>query len=465
MYQAVFYEKRRNKIHIWDDRKGHIVVPYKKYAYVKNSVGFHHTLDGEKVKKVYQWDDDDPNLFESDVPITTRFLVDQYTDSDEPSEGIRTLFFDIEVEVVDGFPDVMKANEKITSIAYYDEMLEKYFCYTLDAKQKLGNYEKDDIIVELFTSENDLLTAFYRKYAEISPHILSGWNLEFFDIPYLYNRTVNVLGKSVADMLSPIRNVMYSEYKKKHNIAGVSILDYLTLYRKFSPIQQSSYRLDYIGEVEVGMKKVEYQGTLNDLYENDLQKFIDYNIRDVRILIELDKKLDYINIARGIAHLGHVPYEDVMMSSRYLEGAILVYLKKISVVAPNKPKNIYKRDDDDKFAGAYVQSPQQGRHDWVFDLDITSMYPSVIRSLNISPETKVGKVKGWNAEEYLKKDLVKDYILCSRDGKEIDTIDNKGLQSYLEETGLSISSNGIMYRTDKQGLIPALLTKWFNERV
>ena len=146
MYQAVFYEKRRNKIHIWDDRKGHIVVPYKKYAYVKNSAGFHHTLDGEKVKKVYQWDDDDPNLFESDVPITTRFLVDQYTDSDEPSEGIRTLFFDIEVEVVDGFPDVMKANEKITSIAYYDEMLEKYFCYTLDAKQKLGNYEKDDII-------------------------------------------------------------------------------------------------------------------------------------------------------------------------------------------------------------------------------------------------------------------------------------------------------------------------------
>ena len=124
MYQAVFYEKRRNKIHIWDDRKGHIVVPYKKYAYVKNSVGFHHTLDGEKVKKVYQWDDDDPNLYESDVPITTRFLVDQYTDSDEPSEGIRTLFFDIEVEVVDGFPDVMKANEKITSIAYYDEMLE-----------------------------------------------------------------------------------------------------------------------------------------------------------------------------------------------------------------------------------------------------------------------------------------------------------------------------------------------------
>ena len=465
MYQAIHYEKRKNKIHVWDDLKGHLIVPYRKYAYVKNSTGLHYTLDGDKVKKVTQWDNDDPNLFESDVPITTRFLVDQYTDSDDVSEGIRTLFFDIEVEVVDGFPDVMKANEKITSIAFYDEMIQKYYCYTLDEKRTIQNYEKDDEIVELFTSEHDLLTKFYQKYAEIQPHILSGWNSEFFDIPYLYNRTVNVLGKPVADMLSPIRDVYYNEYKKKHNIAGVSCLDYLTLYRKFSPIQQSSYRLDYIGEVEVGMKKVSYEGTLNDLYEKDLQTFIDYNIRDVRILIELDKKLDYIGIARGIAHLGHVPYEDVMMSSRYLEGAILVYLKKIGVVAPNKPKNVYKRGEDDKFAGAYVQSPQQGRHDWVYDLDITSMYPSVIRSLNISPETKVGKVDGWDAEEFLKKDLVKTYTLKNRDGKKIDTISNKDFGKYLEETGLSISSNGIMYRTDKQGLIPALLTKWFNERV
>ena len=464
MYQALHYDRRKNKIHVWDDKKGHLIIPFKKYAYVKSPTGFHHTLDGDKVKKVYDWDNEDPNLYESDVPIPTRFLVDQYTDSDEPSEGVRTLFFDIEVEVVDGFPDVMKANEKITSIAFYDELTEKYFCYTLDVKGKLQNYEREDTIVKLFKTEYELLNQFYIKYSEIQPHILSGWNIEFFDIPYLYNRSVKVLGQSVANMLSPIRNVIYSEYKKKHNIAGVSILDYLTLYRKFSFIQQSSYRLDYIGEIEVGMKKIEYQGTLNDLYEKDLDKFIEYNIRDVRILIELDKKLDFINIARGIAHLGHVPYEDVMMSSRYLEGAILVYLKKIGVVAPNKPPRP-KKLDNDKFAGAYVQPPQRGRHDWVYDLDITSMYPSVIRSLNISPETKVGKIEGWNAEEFLKKDLVKNYTLCNRDGKKIDTIDNKGLESYLSDSGLSVASNGVMYRTDKQGLIPALLTKWFNERV
>ena len=464
MYQAIHYEKRKNKIHLWDDKKGHLIIPFKKYAYVKNQTGLHFTLDGDKVKKVYEWDNDDPNLFESDVPILTRFLVDQYTDSDELSKGVRTLFFDIEVEVVDGFPDVMKANEKITSIAFYDELLEKYYCYTLDEKRTIQNYEKGDEIVELFTSEYELLTKFYQKYAEIQPHILSGWNSEFFDIPYLYNRSVNVLGKSVADMLSPIRDVYYNEYKKKHNIAGVSSLDYLQLYRQFTYTQQSSYRLDYIGEIEVGMKKVDYEGTLNDLYEKDLQTFIDYNIRDVRILVELDKKLDFINIARGIAHLGHVPYEDVNMSSRWLEGAILVYLKKIGVVAPNKPPRP-KKLEDDKFAGAYVQPPQKGKHDWVYDLDITSMYPSVIRSVNISPETKVGRVDGWNAEEHLKKDLVKTYTLYNRDGKKIDTISNTDLTEYLENTGLSIASNGVMYRTDKQGLIPALLEKWFNERV
>ena len=367
--------------------------------------------------------------------------------------------------MVDGFPDVEKAETAITSIAIYDEIMKKYICYTLDSKNTIQNYENGDTSVELFKTENELLTRFYQKYAEINPTILSGWNIDYFDIPYLYNRTVRVLGSEVAKMLSPIRHCYYNEYKKKFVIAGVSVLDYLALYKKFSPIQQSSYRLDYIGEVEVGMKKIEYDGTLNDLFENDLQKFIDYNIRDVRILVELNDKLDYIGVACGIAHLGHVPYEDVFMSSRYLEGAILVYLKKMGIVAPNKPRNPKRRGDDEKFSGAYVQDPQKGKHDWVYDLDITSMYPSVIRSLNISPETKVGQVLEWDVDQYLKTGHTKTYSMINTKGKEIQQITNTELESYLDETGLSISSNGVMYRTDKQGLIPALLTKWFNERV
>lgn len=465
MYQNIYFENRKQKVHLWDDKKGYITFPYKKYAYIENSGGNSFTLDGKRVKKIYKWEPGTKGLYESDVPQTTRVLVDQYTDSDEPSVGHRKLFFDIEVEVTEGFPDVMKAYNMITSIALYDDTTSTYYTFVTDPKKQIEDYKKDDTIVEFYDTEHAMLTRFFQKYNQIKPTIISGWNSEFFDIPYLYNRAVRILGGAVANSLSPIGQVYYNEYKKKHHIAGVSSMDYLILYKKFSFIQQTSYRLDHIGEIEVGMKKVEYTGTLNDLYENHLQKFIDYNIRDVRILVELDKKLDFIDIARGIAHLGHIPYDDVMMSSRYLEGAILVYLKKINVVAPNKPPRPKDMDSGDKFTGAYVQSPQQGRHEWVFDLDITSMYPSVIRSLNISPETKIGTVEGWDAEEYLKKGLKKTYTIKGKDGKEMGTMTNTELKDYFEKTKASIASNGVMYNTDKQGLIPALLTKWFNERV
>jgi len=451
-------------MHLWDDVKGHLEIPFRKYAYVKHPSGQHVSLYGDRLKKVTQFDKDDPTLHESDVPPTTRFLVDQYGDSDEASTGHRIMFFDIEVEVTEGFPDVMKAQNPITSIALYDSVSEKYYTYVFDPKNRIKSYTKDDQVVEIYETEYEMLNQFFQKYLEIRPTIVSGWNSEFFDIPYLYNRAVRVLGPEVANLLSPISQVIYSEYKKKHTIAGVSSLDYLQLYRQFTFTQQSSYRLDYIGEVEVGMKKVDYTGTLNDLYDNDLQTFIDYNIRDVKILVELDKKLDFIEIARGIAHLGHVPYEDINMSSRWLEGAILVYLKKLGVVAPNKPPRP-KKLNDDKFTGAYVQEPQAGKHKWVYDLDITSMYPSVIRSLNISPETKIGKVTGWNEEEFINNKTQKTYTMLNKKGKEMGKMTKPELQQYLDEAEVSISSNGIIYRTDKQGLIPALLEKWFNERV
>jgi len=464
MYQNIHYEIRKQRMHVWDDQKGHLVIPYKKYAYIKHPNGQHVSLYGDRLKKVTTWEENESTLHESDVPPTTRFLVDNYGDSDELSTGHRIMFFDIEVEVTDGFPDVQKAQNVITSIALYDCLTDKYFTYCYDAEKRIKSYTKDDEVVEFYDTEYEMLNKFFQKYLEIRPTIVSGWNSEFFDIPYLYNRAVRVLGANVANLLSPISEVIYSEYKKKHTIAGVSSLDYLQLYRQFTFGQKSSYRLDHIGEIEVGMKKVEYTGTLDDLYAKDLQTFIDYNIRDVRILVELDRKLDFINVARGIAHLGHIPYEDIQMSSRWLEGAILVYLKKIGVVAPNKPPRP-KQHLEDKFAGVYVQDPQSGKHDWVYDLDITSMYPSVIRSLNISPETKVGKVVGWDEEQFLKKDNKKTYTMLNKKGKEMGKMTERELQQYFDEAQVSIASNGVMYRTDKQGLIPALLEKWFNERV
>ena len=455
-------------MHVWDDKAGHLTFRYKKYAYTKNRNGTYLSLYGDKLTRINKWDEDQPDLFESDVNPEIRVLVDNYTDSDDVSEGHRVMIFDIEVEVTDGFPDVARAENKITSIAFNDPVLDKYYCYVLDPTDKLNlgkerTRDDGDTIVS-FYDEYDLLNAFYKKYMEIQPTILTGWNVEFFDVPYLYNRSQQVLGQEIANLLSPIQIVRWNSFKKRYIIAGVSTLDYLSLYKRFTFSQKTSYRLDAIGEDEVGEKKVSYEGTLNDLYENNLEKFVQYNIQDVKLVKKLDDKLDFIEIARGLAHLGHVPYESIYMSSHYLEGAILVYLKKNNIVAPNKPPRPETFNAEDKFTGAYVQDPQRGKHDWVYDLDITSMYPSCIMSLNISPETKLGKIQGWNPEEFLDKKNKKTYSITQ--GKNtLGVFTETELKNFLSNRDVSVATNGVMYRSDKDGLLPALLRKWFDERV
>ena len=459
MYQNIYYERRTNMVHIWDDKSGHLKIPFKKYAYVKHSSGNFTSLYGDKLQKVYKWDEHD-EVFEADVPTETRVLVDEYTDSNDMSEGHRLLNIDIEVEVEDGFPDPAIAAQKITSIAIHDDVADQYTVFVLG---DLVDKEKGNVFIRGYKSEEELLQGFFQKYLEINPTLITGWNIDYFDIPYLYNRTVRVLGQEFANCLSPIAQVNWSDFKNRYKIAGVSCLDYLALYKLFTYTQQSSYRLDYIGKLEVNMGKIEYDGSLNDLYKTDLDKFIEYNLVDVQIVKALDDKLKLIDLVRGVAHLGHIPYEDVYHSSRYLEGAILVYLKKIQVVAPNKKANRLVKGKDDKFTGAYVQDPQVGRHEWIFDLDVTSMYPSVIMSLNISPEMKVGKVNGWSAEEFM-KNTEKSYTVNIIGNKDV-VLNQTELSNMLNGEKLSISSNGILYRTDKQGLIPSLLDTWFNERV
>ena len=170
-------------------------------------------------------------------------------------------------------------------------------------------------------------------------------------------------------------------------------MDYIELYKKFSGKNEPSYTLGAIGKKVVNIDKITYTGSLNDLYRDDIQKYIEYNLNDVKIVVALDKKLQFIDLARRICHTGHVGYEQFGTSSRYLEGAILMYLRRQGRVAPNKPlegREEYEQrleDGEEGFEGAYVKPPVPGRYDWVFDLDLTSMYPNIIISLNISPET------------------------------------------------------------------------------
>jgi len=466
LYQNIWCEKRGGnqvEVHLWDDVAGYQNFIFKNYAYVKDGSGQYRSIYGDKLKKVTYWTEEDfrtGRVFESDIPLDTRILLDRYSDSDEPSKNHVELFFDIEVEVTDGFPEPSKADNKVTSIALYTKHDEKYVVYVLgDGKDNV----KDGVDIKFFKSEPELLKQILKYWIGIKPTLITGWNINGFDVPYLYNRISKVLGEEFANALSPIQIVKYNPNKKMYRIAGVSALDYMDLYRKFTYTQQSSYRLDHIGTIEVGIGKVEYEGTLDDLYRDDIDKFIEYNLNDVKIVKALDDKFKLIDLARAVSHLGRIPYEEVYFSSRYIEGAMLVYLRSLDLVAPSKLPNASYDGSEARFSGAYVKSPKPGRYDWVFDLDLTSMYPSIIMSLNMSPETKIGKINGWDAEEFI-KGVTKTYSV-EKNGKVIRRFSNGELKDFFNKNKVSISSNGVIYDLTTKGVIPAILEKWFNERV
>ncbi len=466
MYQNIWCEKRGGnqvEVHLWDDVAGYQNFIFKNYAYVRDGGGTYRSIYGDKLKKVTYWTEDDfqtGRVFESDVPLETRILLDRYEDSDEPSKDHRELFFDIEVEVTDGFPEPSKAQNKVTSVAMYTKHDEKYRVYVLGEGQ---DNLKDKVDIRFYSTESELLKEFLRYWIDVKPTVITGWNTNGFDIPYLYNRLSKVLGEEFANALSPIQIVKYNPNKKMYRIAGVSSLDYMDLYRKFTYTQQSSYRLDHIGTIEVGLGKVEYEGTLDDLYRDDIDKFIEYNLNDVEIVKALDQKFKLLDLARAVSHLGRIPYEEVYFSSRYIEGAMLVYLRSLGLVAPSKGAGVTYDGSESRFSGAYVKSPTPGRYDWVFDLDLTSMYPSIIMSLNMSPETKIGRINGWDAEEFIRGE--EKHYSVEKDGKTLRTFTTGQLKDFFEKNKVSISSNGVLYDLKQKGVIPAILEKWFNERV
>ena len=464
MYKNIYYQRERNLIHLWDSHLGYRTFPYTRYAYERAERGEARSIYGDKLTKIYKFKGDDPNLFESDVPETTRVLVDTYTDSDIPSDTIVTMTFDIEVEMESGLPDTEKAENELTAIGLQDNITNQYWVLIMDKKGKMVERKTDKAIILPFRDERDMCMKFLELYEGISPDILTGWNIDNFDIPYLFNRMKRILGESQAKRLSPIGQTFYSPYRQRWFFAGVSCLDYLSLYKKFNYNELPNYRLDTIGTIELGKGKIEYKGSLDDLFNEDIEKFIEYNLVDVEIVVELDKKLQFIDLCRGICHAGHVPYEDFVYSSKYLEGALLCFLKRKGLVAPNKPSDrkemmqALRDNEQEKFIGAYVKDPIVGKYDWVYDLDLTSLYPSIIMTINISPETKVAKIADWDVQKYMKREV--DYYQMGD-----DKISRDNLEKYIKEADLTISSNGVLYRKDKIGCIPEILDIWFNERV
>jgi DNA polymerase elongation subunit (family B) len=430
---------------------------------VPDSNGQYISLYGDKLKKVKYFKDLE-NVFEGDVNREIRTLVDRYYDSDEVSRNTRVAFFDIEVEVGDAFPDYKNPVNELRSFTLYDVITKTFHAYIVDPDNRVTLKSKNNTIIKCFQSEIELIYAFLDLLEEVNPTIISGWNSDYFDIPYLYNRIKHTLGYNKACSISPIGKVVYQERAEVYKIAGLTQIDYLKLYKKLSMGERPSYKLDAIGESEVGIKKLDYEGTLDDLWEQDRNRYLSYNINDVKILVELDTKLNYIDIARAICHKGHVPYEFYSTTSAVLDGAVLTYLKRKGIIAPNKDRTKTYDSEKENIQGAFVKVPQAGLHKWVFDIDATSMYPNVIMSLNLSPETKLGKVLNWNPKQFI-QGKIEQYTVVNRVNENPKTITFEHLKTFLQDENISISGNGVMYRTDTKGLVPEILETWFDERV
>ena len=371
------------------------------------------------------------------------YISDQYPD-DVPWDKDQLLIvtIDIEVECENGFPNPKDAAEPMLSITMKNHQNKKIIVWGLHEFQ---NY-RDDVDYRLCKDEDNLLMQFLDTWRAIDyPDIITGWNTEFFDIPYLCNRIKNRLGEDMMNKLSPWNNVFDKEvYQmgRKHQvytIQGVSALDYFDLYRKFTYTNQERYTLDHIAFVELGERKDGNPfDTFKEWYQKDYQSFIEYNITDVELVDKLEDKMRLIELCLTMAYDGKVNFTDVLGQVRYWDNMIYNHLRKENKVIPQKKEH----EKSEKFEGAYVKDPQVGMHKWIMSFDLNSLYPHLIMQYNISPETLVDGCE-------MKEGMV-DKIL---DGKV------KPSKDYC------MTPNGAFFRKDIRGFLPELMEKVYDDRV
>ena len=355
---------------------------------------------------------------------------------------IKLVTLDIEVASEEGFPDVESCSEEILAITIQDYTTKEIITWGV----KPFNNKQSNVTYNYCPSEYELLSNFINYWMVNVPDVITGWNIQLYDIPYICKRLNRVLGEKLMKRFSNWGLVTEGEtyiQGRKHttfDIGGLTQLDYLDLYKKFTYKAQESYRLDYIAEVELGQKKLDHSefDTFKDFYTQGWQKFIEYNIVDVELVDQLEDKMKLIELALTMAYDAKVNYADVFYQVRMWDNIIYTYLKKRDIVIP--PKN--KSQKNEKYEGAYVKEPIPGVYEWVVSFDLNSLYPHLIMQYNISPETLVEeKHPTVSVEKILNQSLnfemYKDYAVCA---------------------------NGAMYRKDVRGFLPELMDKIYQER-
>ena len=372
-----------------------------------------------------------------------QYIADEYPEDQLKFDPklIRVFNIDIETSAENGFPDIQSADQEILAISVKDSYTGRI---TVFGAREFDN-SADDVDYLHFTREEAMLKAFLKYWMENYPDVITGWNVQLFDIPYIVNRFNRLLGEAFTRYLSPYKLISTREIyiKGRSQIAcdlrGISTLDYLELYRKFTYTNQESYRLDHICMVELGERKLDHSefDTFKEFYEKDWQKFIEYNIHDVRLVDKLDDKMKLLDLAFTMAYDAKVNYEDVFSQVRMWDNYIYCELLKRKIAIPPKKE----ATKNAKYAGAYVKEPKPGRYDWVVNFDLNSLYPHLIMQYNISPETL------WETRH---SDASVEGIL-----KKETEIDGE----------FAVCANGAQYRKDIQGFLPLMMQKMYDSRV
>jgi len=381
------------RVHLWADN-GYKTLNWSYPAFEETEKGDFIGLRGETLRKVTGWDKENPKLHFHDIRPYQRFLIDLYSNNDEPSKTHREIFFDIEIEMGGALTEeyIRNAPKPVTSIAWWDKQADEWAILILDTKNQLKHTKAKNREIIPCRTEDELLRRWLDRLGEIQPDILVGYNSDYFDIPYLFYRINNVLGKNEAYRLSPIGKIKDESSWNNDGwlrIAGVESLDYMKLHKKFSFKDEPSFKLDALGEKYCNLNKIEYNGSLDRLFEEDIQTFIQYNFRDVEILKALDEKFQYLSLTKNLAHKGKINYSDVYKNSMIHDGAISAYLLSKGIVPPARDRNPITKKN---YAGGYLFCPTAGIFKYMFDEDLTSLYPSIIMSLNIGKETLVGRI-------------------------------------------------------------------------
>jgi len=432
------------------------VVPYKPYLFVSKQNGNYKTLDGKSVDKIVFDSIKDAKEFieryqdvsNMDIYGLTAFaylyIYDTFKgDIDYDPKIVNIGTIDIECAADDGFPDIQRADKPLTAITIRSKGRNYVF--------GCGDFVTDDPNTYYIKCNDEymLVQKFLSCWQALDLDVVTGWNIEFFDIPYLVNRIKVLFNEKEAKKLSPwgILDEKTVEFRNKMNQSysplGISVLDYYQLYRKFMFGNQESYKLDFISQVELGEKKVDYSeyGSLLELYKNDFQKFIEYNIHDCVLVDRLDDKLKFLEQVMALAYDAKVNYNDTLTTVRVWDTIIHNYLLEQKIVIPQ----FKNQSDFDSLVGGFVKEPKVGLSKWVVSFDLNSLYPHLIMQYNISPETFVTR---WDKMPSIDKIL-----------------DGVDYNFHLRNHDYTYAANGCTYRKDKQGFLPALMEKMYDDRV